>query len=58
MLAMWWMLSDLLPNGHGRGGIGKNLGEVISAGISYDVYHHTGLEAEILVQQGVDVQFH
>ncbi|AKG67691.1 hypothetical protein WN53_00240 [Serratia fonticola] len=51
------MLSDLLPNGMDVGDW-ENLGEVISAGISYDVYHHTGLEAEILVQQGVDVQFH
>ncbi|VXD01336.1 conserved hypothetical protein [Enterobacterales bacterium 8AC] len=51
------MLSDLLPNGMDVGDW-ENLGEVISAGISYDVYHHTGLEAEILIQQGVDVQLH
>ncbi|WP_337265072.1 MULTISPECIES: Ig-like domain-containing protein, partial [unclassified Serratia (in: enterobacteria)] len=51
------MLSDLLPNGMDVGDW-ENLGEVISAGISYDVYHHTALAAEILVQQGVDVQFH
>ncbi|CAI1819955.1 putative fimbrial outer membrane usher protein [Serratia fonticola] len=50
------MLSDLLPNGMDVGDW-ENLGEVISAGISYDVYHHTGLEAELLVQQGVTVQF-
>ncbi|MHA7844957.1 Ig-like domain-containing protein [Serratia sp. D1N4] len=51
------MLSDLLPNGMDVGDW-ESLGEVISAGISYDVYHHTGLEADVLVQQGVDVQFH
>ncbi|WP_446739789.1 Ig-like domain-containing protein [Pseudomonas sp. TH49] len=48
-------LSDLLPNGMDVGDW-ENLGEVIAAGVTYDVYHHTGLEAEILVQQGVTVQ--
>ncbi|KLG04700.1 hypothetical protein YA49_20265, partial [Enterobacter cloacae subsp. cloacae] len=51
------MLSDLLPNGMDVGDW-ENLGEVISAGISYDVYQHTELGAEILIQQGVEVQFH
>ncbi|WP_161782102.1 MULTISPECIES: Ig-like domain-containing protein [unclassified Serratia (in: enterobacteria)] len=51
------MLNDLLPNGMDVGDW-ENLGEVVSAGISYEVYHHTGMEAEILIQQGVDVQFH
>ncbi|MHA7844958.1 Ig-like domain-containing protein [Serratia sp. D1N4] len=50
------MLSDLLPNGMDVGDW-ENLGQVISAGISYDVYLHTGLDAELLVQQGVSVQF-
>ncbi|VXD01324.1 conserved hypothetical protein [Enterobacterales bacterium 8AC] len=50
------MLSDLLPNGMDVGDW-ENLGEVVAAGVSYDVYHHTGLEAEILVQQGVTVQY-
>ena len=51
------MLSDLLPNGMDVGDW-ENLGEVISAGVSYDVYQHTELGAEILIQQGVEVQFH
>ncbi|MFZ1873380.1 MAG: hypothetical protein WAU54_11505, partial [Chania sp.] len=49
-------LSDLLPNGMDVGDW-ENLGEVISAGISYDVYLHSGMDAELLVQQGVTVQF-
>ncbi|MFZ1874886.1 MAG: hypothetical protein WAU54_19250, partial [Chania sp.] len=51
------MLSDLLPNGMDVGDW-ENIGDVVSAGISYDVYLHSGMDAEILVQQGVDVQFH
>ncbi|KFK94905.1 MULTISPECIES: Ig-like domain repeat protein [unclassified Serratia (in: enterobacteria)] len=50
------MLNDLLPNGMDVGDW-ESLGEVVSAGISYEVYHHTGMEAELLVQQGVTVQF-
>jgi Tfp pilus assembly protein PilP len=49
------MLSDLLPNGMDVGDW-ENLGQVTAAGIVYEVYQHTGLEAEILVQQGVTVQ--
>jgi hypothetical protein len=30
---------------------------VVSAGITYDVYLHSGMDAELLVQQGVEVQF-
>jgi len=48
-------LSDLLPNGMDIGDW-ENLGVVIAAGITYEVYHHTGMEAEVLVQQGVTVQ--
>ncbi|QXI11249.1 Ig-like domain-containing protein [Pseudomonas zeae] len=48
-------LSDLLPNGMDIGDW-ENLGVVIAAGVTYEVYQHTGVEAEILVQQGVTVQ--
>jgi len=51
------MLSDLLPNGMDIGDW-ENLGQVTAAGVVYEVYQHTGLEAEILVQQGVVVEFH
>ena len=49
------MLGDLLPNGMDVGDW-ENLGQVTAAGIVYEVYQHTGFEAEILVQQGVTVQ--
>ncbi|WP_336332604.1 Ig-like domain-containing protein [Pseudomonas putida] len=49
------MLNDLLPNGMDVGDW-ENVGYVTSAGIQYDVYQHSALEAEILVQQGVTVQ--
>ncbi|WP_336332605.1 Ig-like domain-containing protein [Pseudomonas putida] len=51
------MLNDLLPNGMDVGDW-ENLGSVTAAGIVYEVYQHTGLEAEILVQEGVAVQLH
>ncbi|KLG11719.1 hypothetical protein YA49_06440, partial [Enterobacter cloacae subsp. cloacae] len=50
------VLSDLLPNGMDVGDW-ENLGEVVAAGVSYDVYHHSELGAELLIQQGVTVQF-
>jgi hypothetical protein len=49
-------LSDLLPNGMDVGDW-ELLGDVTAAGVVYEVYHHTELAAEILVQQGVTVQF-
>ncbi|MFU5485668.1 hypothetical protein ACM7XN_29700, partial [Pseudomonas aeruginosa] len=51
------MLNDLLPNGMDVGDW-ENLGQITAAGIVYEVYQHTALEAEILVQQGVEVQMH
>ncbi|WP_172825937.1 Ig-like domain-containing protein [Pseudomonas sp. URMO17WK12:I11] len=50
------LLSDLLPNGMDVGDW-EALGSVTSAGVVYEVYQHTGLDAELLVQQGVMVQF-
>lgn len=48
-------LGDLLPNGMDIGDW-ENLGDVISEGVTYEVYHHTELAAEILVQQGITVE--
>ncbi|PNB68929.1 hypothetical protein C1X64_30760, partial [Pseudomonas sp. GW456-E7] len=50
------LLSDLLPKGMDVGDW-EALGQVTSAGVVYEVYQHTGLDAELLVQQGVMVQF-
>ncbi|MGU3412583.1 Ig-like domain-containing protein [Enterobacteriaceae bacterium C34A] len=51
------VLNDLLPNGMDVGHW-ENLGEVTAAGIKYDLYQHSGMNADILIQQDVDVQFH
>ncbi|MGU5817690.1 Ig-like domain-containing protein, partial [Aeromonas hydrophila] len=49
-------LSDLLPNGMDVGDW-EITGSVTVAGYQYEVYRHTELPADLLVQQGVQVQF-
>ncbi|MGU3522788.1 Ig-like domain-containing protein [Enterobacteriaceae bacterium C23F] len=51
------VLSDLLPNGM-QAGEWDNLGEVTAAGVAYDVYRNEGLNADLLIQVGVTVDYH
>ncbi|MGF6695347.1 hypothetical protein M2318_005449, partial [Metapseudomonas resinovorans] len=48
-------ISDLLPNGMDVGDW-EHLGPITLPSGVYEVYHHTELAADILVQQGVTVQ--
>ncbi|MNV73648.1 hypothetical protein D3C71_1668140 [compost metagenome] len=49
------LLSDLLPNGMDVGDW-EALGPLTASGIVYEVYQHTVLDAQLLVQDGVMVQ--
>lgn len=48
-------LSDLLPAESEPGEWMKARGSVTVEGVQYEVYHHSGIETEILVQTGIDV---
>lgn len=48
-------LSDLLPDGSDAGDWVKETGTVSVEGANYEVYRHSTLEGELLVQQGVTV---
>ncbi|ADG16481.1 putative hemagglutinin/hemolysin-related protein [Paraburkholderia atlantica] len=47
-------LSDLLPDGGDVGDWVRQSGTTTVGGVSYDVFYHTALNAELLVQHGVD----
>ncbi|MCC8405626.1 Ig-like domain-containing protein, partial [Paraburkholderia sp. MMS20-SJTN17] len=47
-------LSDLLPNGGDVGDWVQQSGTTTVSGVAYDVFYHSGLNAELLVQHGVD----
>lgn len=49
------LLNDLLPNGMDVGDW-EALGQLTASGIVYEVYQHTALDAQLLVQDGVMVQ--
>ncbi|WP_232443821.1 Ig-like domain-containing protein [Burkholderia ubonensis] len=49
-------LSDLLPDGTDVGDWAQLAGQVTLEGVSYNVFHHSGLNAEVLVQTGVETQ--
>ncbi|PXX21400.1 MULTISPECIES: Ig-like domain-containing protein [Burkholderia] len=46
-------LSDLLPDGSDVGDWAQMSGTVTVEGVTYNVYQHSGLDVELLVQQGV-----
>ena len=48
-------LSDLLPAGSDPGEWMKARGSVTVEGVQYEVYHHPGIETELLVQVGLQV---
>ncbi|MDH6150908.1 hypothetical protein OKW46_004833 [Paraburkholderia sp. WSM4179] len=47
-------LSDLLPDGGDVGNWMQQSGTTTVGGVAYDVFYHSGLNAELLVQHGVD----
>ncbi|WP_260331919.1 Ig-like domain-containing protein, partial [Paraburkholderia sp. Kb1A] len=47
-------LSDLLPDGEDIGDWTQQSGNTTVDGIEYDVFYHSGLNAELLVQHGVE----
>ncbi|MFD4840398.1 Ig-like domain-containing protein, partial [Achromobacter sp. NPDC058515] len=47
-------LDDLLPNGLDTGDW-EGLGSITVAGVGYEVYRHSGVDADILVQEGVQL---
>uniref|UniRef100_UPI001FC850CC Ig-like domain-containing protein n=4 Tax=Paraburkholderia TaxID=1822464 RepID=UPI001FC850CC len=47
-------LSDLLPDGEDIGDWTQQSGNATVDGIEYDVFYHSGLNAELLVQHGVE----
>ncbi|WP_429334621.1 Ig-like domain-containing protein [Paraburkholderia sp. 35.1] len=47
-------LSDLLPDGEDIGDWTQQSGNTTVGGIEYDVFYHSGLNAELLVQHGVE----
>ncbi|MBB5448464.1 MULTISPECIES: Ig-like domain-containing protein, partial [unclassified Paraburkholderia] len=47
-------LSDLLPDGGDIGDWTQQSGNTTVGGIEYDVFYHSGLNAELLVQHGVE----
>lgn len=53
-------LSDILPSGSDVGDWKQASGTVQVGGVTYNIYQHSGLDAELLVQQGVqtDLQNH
>ncbi|KVM28584.1 hypothetical protein WJ54_12810 [Burkholderia ubonensis] len=46
-------LSDLLPDGSDVGDWAQQAGTVTVEGVAYNVFYHSGLNAELLVQTGV-----
>jgi hypothetical protein len=50
------MLSDLLKDGTDLGDWSQVAGTITQGGQVYDVYRHSGVEGELLVQQGVKVE--
>lgn len=48
-------LCDLLPAESEPGEWMKARGSVTVKGVQYEVYHHSGVETELLVQAGIDV---
>jgi len=48
-------LSDLLPADSEPGEWMKARGSVTVEGVQYEVYHHPGIETELLVQVGIQV---
>ncbi|NWA61282.1 hypothetical protein HX773_10325, partial [Pantoea sp. B9002] len=48
------ILSDLLPDGSDNGDW-TNVGNVRVAGVEYDVYHHSGYDAELLVSLAIQI---
>jgi large repetitive protein len=46
-------LSDLLPEGADEGDWAQQVGTVTVEGAQYNVYYHSGMDAELLVQVGV-----
>ncbi|MGX5029135.1 Biofilm associated protein A [Enterobacter asburiae] len=48
-------LSDLLPADSEPGEWMKARGSVTVDGVQYEVYHHSGLETELLVQVGMQI---
>jgi len=49
-------LSDLLPDGTDVGDWAQMAGQATLEGVSYNVFCHSGLNAELLVQTGVETQ--
>ncbi|WP_429451262.1 Ig-like domain-containing protein [Paraburkholderia sp. WC7.3g] len=47
-------LSDLLPDGEDPGDWAQESGTTTVGGVEYDVFYHSGLNAELLVQHGVE----
>ncbi|MGF6415007.1 hypothetical protein [Paraburkholderia sp. MM5482-R1] len=47
-------LSDLLPDGEDLGDWAQESGTTTVGGVEYDVFYHSGLNAELLVQHGVE----
>ncbi len=47
-------LSDLLPDGEDLGDWVQESGTTTVGGVEYDVFYHSGLNAELLVQHGVE----
>ncbi len=47
-------LSDLLPDGEDLGDWVQESGTATVGGVEYDVFYHAGLNAELLVQHGVE----
>ncbi len=47
-------LSDLLPDGEDLGDWVQESGTTTVGGVEYDVFYHAGLNAELLVQHGVE----
>ena len=48
-------LSDLVPAESEPGEWMKARGSVTVDGVQYEVYHHSGIETELLVQTGIEV---
>ncbi len=49
-------LSDILPSGEKEGSWSQQTGQITVGGVAYNVYSHSGTDAELLVQQGVKTE--
>ncbi|WP_170264761.1 Ig-like domain-containing protein [Pantoea dispersa] len=49
-------LSDILPSGEKEGSWSQQTGQITVGGVAYNVYSHSGADAELLVQQGVKTE--